>query len=191
MKKLRLPPLLLSASAAFLLVLTGPTLHAAEGEDPVLGIIRDIKCVQCKPGLITLTVYDAVERRTFDIDMRTEDYNRISRSLRGVPVRQRDNSCFYWRERLPAAPRDSAAGPAAGESLARARPALTAQTPQAAQADGAAQTAQANGAAAPDSGEAMRGGGEAEPKPAFRESRCHPFTFTDGKLAPVRAEALP
>ena len=68
-------------------------------EDPFLGQIKEIKCVNCKPGWVTLVVHDPIETRDFELYLKDSDYNKIIAPLPGKSIRDRDGQCFYWMEK--------------------------------------------------------------------------------------------
>ena len=72
---------------------------AAHAEDPFLGQIKDIKCVNCKPGWVTLVVHDPIETRDFELYLKDTDYNKIITPLPGKRIHDRNGECFYWMER--------------------------------------------------------------------------------------------
>lgn len=75
------------------------TFGTARAEDPFLGQIREIKCVNCKPGWVTLVVHDPIDTRDFELYLKDTDYNRIITPLPGKRIHDRNGECFYWMER--------------------------------------------------------------------------------------------
>ncbi len=67
-------------------------------EDPLLGVIRAIKCVGCIPDKVTLVIHDPIEVRDFDITIPNSDYEKIVTPLAGKQVYDQGNGCFYWNE---------------------------------------------------------------------------------------------
>lgn len=93
----------------------------ARGEDPLLGEIKMIKCVNCVPGYVTLLIHDPIDLRDFEILALVDAYNRIVTPLPGKRIHERDGKCFYWLEAPKVSPtpppvRDTAGKP--GDSLA-------------------------------------------------------------------------
>ncbi len=68
---------------------------AARAEDPLLGIIKAIKCVGCQPGTVTLVVHDPIDVRDFEVQIQDADYSKIVTPLPGKRVFDRAG-CFYW-----------------------------------------------------------------------------------------------
>lgn len=99
---------------------------AARAEDPFLGQIKEIKCVNCKPGWVTLVVHDPIDTRDFELYLKDADYNKIITPLPGKRIHDRNGECFYWMERpkakakpasaaAPAAPKPGEPAPGKGE----------------------------------------------------------------------------
>lgn len=86
-------------------------LGTAQAEDPFLGQIKEIKCVNCTPGWVTLVVHDPIEMRDFELYLKDTDYNRIITPLPGKRIHDRNGECFYWMER-PRPPKQAPAGAA-------------------------------------------------------------------------------
>lgn len=87
-------------------------LGTAQAEDPFLGQIKEIKCVNCTPGWVTLVVHDPIETRDFELYLKDTDYNKIITPLPGKRIHDRNGECFYWMER-PKAPKQAPAGASA------------------------------------------------------------------------------
>jgi hypothetical protein len=101
-------------SAAFLLTAALLAPGAARAEDPFLGIIKEIKCVGCKPGWVTLVVNDPIESMDFELYLKDVDYNKIITPLPGKKIHDKDGQCFYWMEKpkpKPGEVKPGAAGP--------------------------------------------------------------------------------
>lgn len=95
------------APAALFTVLASLAAGPAHAEDPFLGQIREIKCVNCRPGWVTLVVHDPIETRDFELYLKDTDYNKIISPLPGKRIHDRNGECFYWMER-PKKPRPGA-----------------------------------------------------------------------------------
>lgn len=107
-------------------ILIGTALLAmgtAHAEDPFLGQIKEIKCVNCTPGWVTLVVHDPIETRDFELYLKDTDYNKIITPLPGKRIHDRNGECFYWMER-PKAPKQPPAGtaPAGAATAGKADP---------------------------------------------------------------------
>jgi hypothetical protein len=72
---------------------------SVRAEDPFLGQIKEIKCVNCKPGWVTLVVHDPIDTRDFELYLKDTDYNKIITPLPGKRIHDRNGECFYWMER--------------------------------------------------------------------------------------------
>lgn len=74
-------------------------LHAgiARAEDPLLGRIKNIKCVGCDPGAVNLVVHDPIDVRDFEVQIKESDYQKIITPLPGKTVYEKDG-CFYWMD---------------------------------------------------------------------------------------------
>lgn len=83
---------------------------AARAEDPFLGIIKEIKCVGCKPGWVTLVVNDPIESMDFELYLKDVDYNKIITPLPGKKIHDRDGQCFYWLEKPKSKPGENKHG---------------------------------------------------------------------------------
>ncbi len=79
-----------------LFVLAGP----AKAEDPLLGIVRAVKCLNCVPDSVVLLVDDPIEQKEIEVTVPSRDYNKIMVSLQGRSLHTRDEACFYWVEKL-------------------------------------------------------------------------------------------
>jgi hypothetical protein len=101
-------------------------------EDPFLGQIKEIKCVNCKPGWVTLVVHDPIETRDFELYLKDSDYNKIIAPLPGKSIRDRDGQCFYWMEK------PKAKKPGIGKGPSQPAPALADKGPAKQPAPGAA-----------------------------------------------------
>ena len=77
---------------------------SAHAEDPLLGIIKAIKCVGCDAGKVILIVHDPIDVRDFEVSIPDGDYFKIVTPLPGKKVYDRGDGCFYWDE-APKAPR--------------------------------------------------------------------------------------
>jgi hypothetical protein len=97
---------------------------AARAEDPFLGQIKEIKCVNCKPGWVTLVVHDPIDTRDFELYLKDTDYNKIITPLPGKRIHDRDGQCFYWMVKPKAE-----AKPASGSAPTGAKPAQPAPGP--------------------------------------------------------------
>jgi hypothetical protein len=78
------------------LALMGLGAAPAWAEDPLLGEIKLIKCVNCIPGWVTLVIHDPIELRDFEILAKDSAYNKIVTPLPGKRIFDRDGACFYW-----------------------------------------------------------------------------------------------
>jgi hypothetical protein len=72
---------------------------ASRAEDPFLGQIKEIKCVNCKPGWVTLVVHDPIDTRDFELYLKDTDYNKIITPLPGKRIHDRNGECFYWMQK--------------------------------------------------------------------------------------------
>ncbi|HKP96198.1 MAG TPA: hypothetical protein VJ385_10610 [Fibrobacteria bacterium] len=82
------------AGLALSLVLTAAP---ARAEDPLLGLIKVIKCVGCDPGAVNLVVHDPIDVRDFEVQIKEADYQKIVTPLAGKTVYDKEG-CFYWME---------------------------------------------------------------------------------------------
>jgi hypothetical protein len=107
-------------SAGLLLTAAFLAPRTARAEDPFLGIIKEIKCVGCKPGWVTLVINDPIESMDFELYLKDVDYNKIITPLPGKRIHDRDGQCFYWMEKPKPKPGEAKpAGPAGAKSPAR------------------------------------------------------------------------
>jgi len=122
---------------------------AARAEDPFLGQIKEIKCVNCKPGWVTLVVHDPIDTRDFELYLKDSDYNKIITPLPGKRIHDRNGECFYWMQR----PKAKAGSKPASSPVPGSAPAPDASKPAGAGPGkaGKADDAKAAGKAAPDS----------------------------------------
>lgn len=110
---------------------------ALRAEDPFLGQIKEIKCVGCQPGWVTLVVHDPIETRDFELYLKDTDYNKIITPLPGKSIHDRNGECFYWMEK-PKRPKP-AAKPEASQPLGATKGMkVAAAKPGAAKADSSA-----------------------------------------------------
>lgn len=77
------------------LTLFAPKIHA---EDPLLGIIKAIKCVGCDSGKVTLVIHDPIDVREFEVSIPEADYFKIVTPLPGKRIFDHGDGCFYWDE---------------------------------------------------------------------------------------------
>jgi hypothetical protein len=79
----------------------------ARAEDPFIGQIRAIKCVNCQPGWVTLIVHDPIEMREIELHVKDADYYKIIAPLPGKRIYEGEGQCFYWMEK-PKKPKEAA-----------------------------------------------------------------------------------
>lgn len=98
----------------------------ARAEDPFIGQIRAIKCVNCQPGWVTLIVHDPIEMREIELHVKDTDYYKIIAPLPGKRIYEGEGQCFYWMEK-PKKPKEAGApgtsdpgGPAGGKGKDKA-----------------------------------------------------------------------
>lgn len=72
----------------------------AHAEDPLLGIVRGIKCLNCVADSVVLLVDDPIEQQEIEVTIPSRDYNKIMVPLQGKSLHTRDEGCFYWVEKL-------------------------------------------------------------------------------------------
>lgn len=88
-----------STPAALILAASLLLPAALRAEDPFLGQIKEIKCVGCQPGWVTLVIHDPIETRDFELYLKDTDYNKIITPLPGKRIHDRNGECFYWMEK--------------------------------------------------------------------------------------------
>jgi hypothetical protein len=75
-------------------------------EDPLLGVVRALKCVNCVPDSVVFLV---------------DDPNKILTSLQGKRLFNKpDSGCFYWQEKLKAPKADKVTEKAATKDTLKA-----------------------------------------------------------------------
>jgi hypothetical protein len=99
---------LVAVSPAWLACLLLAAAGSARAEDPFIGQIRAIKCVNCKPGWVTLIVHDPIEMREIELHLKDTEYNKIIAPLPGKRIYEGEGQCFYWMEK-PKMPKDASA----------------------------------------------------------------------------------
>lgn len=77
---------------AFLLMLA----VSALAEDPYLGIIKGVKCVNCVPDSISLALLDPLNGTEVELMIPAKEYNALITPLPGKRIYDKDGSCFYW-----------------------------------------------------------------------------------------------
>lgn len=78
-----------------------------KAEDPLLGIIKAIKCVGCDSGKVTLVIHDPIDVRDFEVSIPDADYFKIVTPLPGKRVFDHGDGCFYWDVTSKAAKKDT------------------------------------------------------------------------------------
>jgi|GEM_PF-4322186 len=68
----------------------------SHAEDPVLGTVKGIQCLNCVKDSVSLVLFDPFENRNREIRVANRDYNRILTPLTGKQLHIKATGCFYW-----------------------------------------------------------------------------------------------
>jgi hypothetical protein len=72
-------------------------------EDPLLGVVRALKCVNCVPDSVVFLVDDPIDGQQIEVKIPSREFNKILTSLQGKRLFTKpDSGCFYWQEKLKA-----------------------------------------------------------------------------------------
>jgi len=82
-----------------LIVICFGLVHA---EDPILGVVRGIKCQGCIPDSVLLSIHDPIDGRELEVTIKDSLYNRILTALPGRQLRAKPEGCFYWMVKVKA-----------------------------------------------------------------------------------------
>jgi hypothetical protein len=67
-------------------------------DDPLLGIVRAVKCLNCVADSVVLQVDDPIENQEIEVRVPAREYNKILTSLGGRTLYMKpDQACFYWQ----------------------------------------------------------------------------------------------
>lgn len=76
---------------------------AIHAEDPLLGVVRALKCVNCVPDSVVFLVDDPIDGQQIEVKIPSREFNKILTSLQGKRLFTKpDSGCFYWQEKLKA-----------------------------------------------------------------------------------------
>jgi hypothetical protein len=109
------------------ILLTFGFVSLSQAEDPLLGIVRGIKCLNCVKDSVVLLVDDPIEGQELEVMVPTLDYNKILTSLQGRHLHMKPEGCFYWIEKSKnPISKSGSAGVTVADSLSLKNQALTA-----------------------------------------------------------------
>jgi hypothetical protein len=90
-------------------------------EDPLLGVVRALKCVNCVPDSVVFLVDDPIDGQQIEVKIPTREFNKILTSLQGKRLFNKpDSGCFYWQEKLKAPKADKVTEKAATKDTLKA-----------------------------------------------------------------------
>lgn len=77
-------------------------------EDPLLGVVRALKCVNCVRDSVVFLVDDPIDGQVIEVKIPSREYNKVLTSLQGKRLFNKpDSGCFYWREKVKPAAKDT------------------------------------------------------------------------------------